>query len=210
MAERLPITSDEITPHLHETSLGYHFMEIQRRREEEKIPWFVASAGMLVSEPVPRFDEIMHTDKRFVSSSKLVGLERRLNYKTLVAVRSLTLPVDMSDSGIDAFFEDHQRTPEQVRKIGFVGINEPGVPIFKPIKTEMSGCVSSDASGVDLAAEGLSHYLNNSEGIHTLEESVEEMSHDITRTYGRLDVYKERMHNKFIKLMQGRGGERPR
>lgn len=200
MSEKIPASEQQIADSIYSSTREYHFMEIQRRREEAKLGWFVASAGTLVGTFGSSLSTIVRSDERFVTS-RLKGSARSLNYRTLISTQSLVLPTDTTVEGIDAFFEDFQQTPGLYRKIGFVSLNEPGFPIFNPIKTEAEGYIATDALGEKLAALGIANYLNTEEGIHSYDEPIEEVKDAIKRTYERLPIHRERSRKALHKIM---------
>jgi hypothetical protein len=183
MTERQPVELKKITDNLSETSHNGHFMEIQRRIAEYEYGWFVNSAGVLVGDFISQHDDIVKSDMRFITTDKMEGAERSLSRGTLVASRGFVLPLDMNERGVDTFLESYPRKQHTYRKIGFISINEPGIPIFRPIKTESEGYYESEELGKELAAVGLSNYLNLAEGIHTTSQSPKEMTQAIGRVH---------------------------
>jgi hypothetical protein len=201
MAEKLPIQLAAIEPELYEDSIDNHFMRIEARKAERETHWFVLSPGMLVGSMDPHTNEIIQSDKRFFTGKKLQGSERKLNGQTLLSVRSIHLPKDMSEEGVDEFFNDIGRTPELRRAFGFVAINEPGFPLVQPIKTEVSAYFETESTGKTLAAEAIRLYLNDPE---SFEHSVDkkQMSVDMSTTYKGLERHEEHMFHLLHELLK--------
>lgn len=196
MSERMPIDTDTIRPHLRPTSAEFDYQESQGRRAAQAGFSPTASAGDLVQAIPSIRDGIIKSSEQFITTKKLEGSERRLNKATLVYVESLHLPVDSSPDGINAFVDDHGVTKELGRRVGFIAINEPGLPIFRPIKTELKGLFIPRSSD-HLAVQGLMRYLNSKEGIHGLDESPEEMAEIITKTRVRMDEHRRRILDNY-------------
>lgn len=196
MTERQPESLQIISSVLHPITHEYRFMEIQRRKAELEVGWFVKSAGRLVTNGARQIvDKLVQEDETYITGKKLKGVERTLNKGTLIHARSFALPRDTSEAGIDAFLNDNLRTPGLYRKIGWISINEPGTAIFKPINTEEDGYFESYASGVMLASEGIYDHLNTQDGIYTQNKSNNLTNEIIKQSYARVPVHIDRVFN---------------
>lgn len=207
MAERQSINTESIESEIYEDSINNNFMEIQTRREEQRIGWLVSSPGMLIDGFTPRFDEIYKHDDYFRTGSKLIGSVRRLNGNTTIVAQSIQLPRDMSKEGIKTFIHRFNHTDEVSRTFGYVSLNEPGFPLFQPIKSETSGYIETTLAGKPLAVEAIRRHLNTPESFDT-DHSAAEIREQIqeTRAAIRADIPS---YDEFLKSMQ-EGLERTR
>lgn len=181
MTER-PIQAEEISNALRESDINSNFIQIETRREEARIHWFVASPGILVEGFVPQHDQIYRSDTYFSTQSKLSGSSRSLNASTLVTAQSIQLPSDLSKEGIKSFMYDFKRTPETRRVIGLVGLNEPGFPLLRPIKSELHGFMETKLSGKALASAAIEQHLNTADGFGN-SDATAELYEQIDETY---------------------------
>lgn len=206
MAEKDPISVTAIENSLQEISLGAHFIEVERRKAEAQIGWFVSSPGILLGDPYTNPNAIKPVDRRFITTNPLKGSVRKLSRRTLLTVQSYVVPRDSSPEAIDTYFDNHGRTPELSRFLGFISLNEPGMPIVRPTKTEARGYfdipsgLAYDAPAI--ASVGVSHYLNNPLGIHTVYESAPEVNEIIGLTNDRYDAYIRHALESTHKLLQ--------
>jgi hypothetical protein len=182
MLERLIINTELIESKMYEESINSNFMEIQTRREEQRIGWFVASPGILIDGFQPLSDKIYKHDNYFRTGPKLIGSVRKLNGNTTLAAQSLQLPRDMSNEGIKAFIHDFVHRDEVSRSFGHISLNEPGFPIFQPIKSETHGYIETKLVGKQLAAEAIERYLNTTESFDC-DHSATELEEQIKETY---------------------------
>lgn len=150
-------------------SANSYFMESQRRRAEQEYGWLVASAGMLVGDITFRWDDIFQRDGAVITTDKLRGSANTLNARTLVGYSRLHLPKDISTQGVERF---KRMSHETSKVLGRIAINEPGVPIFKPIKTELVAYFDTDQSEEDIATQGIEKYLNDPDSLITGDEAT--------------------------------------
>lgn len=207
MAERQSINTESIESEIYDDSINSNFIEIQTRQEEQQIGWFVASPGMLIDGFTPLFDEIYKHDDYFRTRSKLIGSVRKLNGDTTIAAQSLQLPKDISKEGIKAFIHDFDHRDEVSRTFGYVSLNEPGFPLFKPIKSETRGYIETKLTGKPLAAEAIGRYLNTP-GSFDHDYSTTEIEEQINETYAGIQASIP-SYDEFLKSMK-EGLERAR
>jgi hypothetical protein len=195
MPERNPISHAEIKAALFPTTTLDNLMEAERRKAEERIHWFVYSAGTFIGDFVPHTDEINTSHAEFATRVKLRGFRRALNADTLVAATSYSLPKKMSVKGLEAMIESalSSETPDTstTRFVGLVALNEPGIPIFAPSRMQLSQYLDSSSRGEDLAIEGMDSYLNRTRAILSDRErdiflSDWERANELYEEYGEL------------------------
>jgi len=201
MTERLPTEAAEVESHLKAITLEEQYFEIRRREIESQAWWPVFSAGELAG-PIPqRRDQIYRSDHAFITTRRLEGPVRKLSAKTILMVSSIHLPLDMSDRGIRNFFYDSEKKPETTRSMGMVGINEPGFPVFHPIRTEAFAQLDTTARGKELAVESLLAYLNNPEPFDTPDD-VQTLDDDILRARQVINILEAEAFNRFQETLQ--------
>ena len=189
MHENIPIDRAVIEEKLQQVSHDYYFLRAQQLELEKQQGWFVKSGGILVESLVPQSDELTRSDDRFVTTGRLRGTARKLNAPTLIVARSLHLPRDMSSEGIGNFIEDYQHSTETTRVLGYVALNEPGVPIFAPSRMKVSRYYETTETGMALASEGISMYLNSASNFGNSVKYTESISNDMSRTYAALQAH---------------------
>ena len=202
MSERRPTQQADVEKNLIQTTLDNYFMGIQTRRLEREIGWFVASPGMLVGSISPESSFLTSSDERYILAHKMKGAIRTLNAQTLVAIKSVSLPRDMSDDGLQNFFEDYNKTPETTRRFGHVALNEPGFPLLRPIKTEVRGFFETDSSGITLAVEGVQHYLDEEDGLAKYPTEQEAIVDDFAVTSTAYSKYKDESFDAVMRWLK--------
>ena len=97
--------------------------------------------------------------KNAITTAKLRGSEAALGRGTHIRYENFTLPVDMSEKGLESFYYHREQA-----RIAFtqIHLNEPG-GMFNPIKREFTGYLQTREKGKAIAVDALQRFLNNPE-----------------------------------------------
>ncbi len=139
-----------------------------RMRAEQETGWLVSSPGILIADLSFHygFDGVQVSDGASLTRARLRGSEASLNYESVISYESHMLPKDDSPKTLkryDKALVPYLREPDLCRHVGRLSILEPGMPIFRPIKSETTFFFDLDMTerGQQVAVSGLNVFLNN-------------------------------------------------
>jgi hypothetical protein len=207
MLERPPINREEIRTALYPRSLLDSLITAEAWKAEERIGWFVYSAGTFIGSFEPHIDSIDTSHEEFETTIKLRGAKNKLNRGTLISASTYSIPKKMTLKGFDAMVESAlwSDTPnfETTKFIGKVALNEPGLPIISPSRMRVANLMETTLRGADLATEGIAAYVDGSNTALS-EREVSAIFSDLGRTYELSDEYEEKRHAALMQAFQER------
>jgi hypothetical protein len=182
-----PVGESEVEAGIKDISPDHYMWLKERMRLEQQLHWLVSSPGMFVPGLGTSFSQIRSVSDA-LTQERLQGSTNKLNAGTLIHWDKYTYPRDLTPSGYRELEWKASRDSDKVRIIGRIALMEPGIPIFRPIKTEFAGYFEGKNADVTMA-KALQLYLNNPELFMT-SEAEEEVASEIAQVL-QLDQERE-------------------
>lgn len=164
MSERFIQNASEVLPYLKNIEQKEAYGKLTSRQSQEDIDWFVGNPNSLAAHRLGyERDELTPSHDAATLQQRVSGAKGSLGRDTIVAYRSLIVPSDDTETGIERFIHGRLTgSPTQFRQYGHVLVNEAS-RFGRRTEDEASYMFRLPQIGLNLAAIAVNHHLN---GLH--------------------------------------------